>query len=79
MGHESLVSLMRTCQDVAVWCARTATFIPAGPSRATTPSTPAVARPALRWVTCRTLTSVLRHDRSIIFCRLLTWPVTIPP
>jgi hypothetical protein len=27
----------------------------------------------LRWVTCRTLTSVLLHDRSIIFCRFLTF------
>jgi hypothetical protein len=26
----------------------------------------------LRWVTCRTLTSVFDHDRSIIFCRFLT-------
>ena len=55
-----------------VWCARTATAILAGPSKATTRSTPAVARPALRWVTRRTLTSVLLHDRSIIFCRFLT-------
>ncbi len=40
---------------------------------------PAVRRPALRWVTCRTLTSVLLHDRSIIFCRFLTFgQVTVP-
>jgi hypothetical protein len=32
-----------------------------------------VRRPAFRWVTCRTLTSVLLHDRSIIFCRFLTF------
>jgi len=30
-------------------------------------------RPALRTVTCRTPTSVLLHDRSIIFCRFLTF------
>jgi hypothetical protein len=42
-------------------------LILAGPSSATTLSTPAVRRPALRWVTCRTLTSVQLHDRSIIF------------
>src|ERR1700677_1383174 len=60
------------CQVVTDWCTCTAIAILAGPSRATTPSTPAVARPALRWVTCRTLTSVFDHDRSIIFCRFLT-------
>jgi hypothetical protein len=54
------------------WCARTATAILARESRATSRSTPAVARPVLRWVTCRTLTSVFDHDRSIIFCRFLT-------
>ncbi len=53
-------------------CARTAVLIRAGPSNATTLSIPAVRRPALRWVTCRTLTSVFDHDRSIIFCRFLT-------
>ena len=36
---------------------------------ATCPSIPAVLRPALRCVTCRTLTSVFDQDRSIIFCR----------
>lgn len=36
---------------------------------ATCPSTPAVLRPALRCVTCRTLISVLDQERSIIFCR----------
>src|SRR6266540_1927882 len=40
--------------------------------RATCPSTPAVKRPALRCVTCRTLTSVLDRERSISFCRLRT-------
>src|ERR1039458_9115117 len=38
---------------------------------ATSPSIPAVLRPALRCVTCRTLTSVLLQLRSISFCRLL--------
>jgi hypothetical protein len=36
--------------------------------RATCPSIPAVRRPALRCVTCRTLISVFDQDRSIIFC-----------
>ena len=54
-------------------CTRTAVAILAGPSRTTTRSIPAVRRPALHWVTCRTLTSVLLHDRSIIFCRFLTF------
>ena len=36
---------------------------------ATCPSTPGVRRPALRCVTCRTLTSVFDHDRSNIFCK----------
>jgi hypothetical protein len=62
----------RGCQDAMDWCTRTAIAIRAGLSNATSPSTPAVMRPALRWVTCRTLTSVFDHDRSIIFCRLLT-------
>ena len=38
----------------------------------TCPSTPAVPRPALRCVTCRTLTSVFDQLRSISFCRFLT-------
>ena len=54
-------------------CTRTASAILAGPSSATTRSIPAVRRPALRWVTCRTLTSVLLHDRSISFCRFLAF------
>jgi hypothetical protein len=40
---------------------------------ATRPSTPAVARPALRSATCRTLTSVLARLRSISFCKLRTF------
>jgi hypothetical protein len=43
-------------QDLAVRCTCTAVAILAGLSRATTRSIPAVRRPALRWVTCRTLT-----------------------
>lgn len=38
----------------------------------TSPSTPAVRRPALRSVTRRTLTSVLERDRSINFCNWRT-------
>ena len=63
-------------------CTCTAIAILAGPSSATTLSTPAVRRPALRWVTCRTLTSVFDQDRSIIFCRFLAFgqvPVPAPP
>ena len=45
---------------------------PSPPWSATTgrprPSIPAVRRPALRWVTCRTLISVFDQDLSIIFC-----------
>ena len=52
------------CQEEMDWCTCTAVAILAGPSSATTRSIPAVRRPALRWVTCRTLTSVLLHDRS---------------
>ena len=40
--------------------------------KATSPSIPAVLRPALRCVTCRTLTSVFDRLRSISFCRFLT-------
>jgi hypothetical protein len=39
----------------------------------TSPSTPAVRRPALRSVTRRTLISVFARDRSINFCRLRTF------
>jgi hypothetical protein len=63
----------RGFQDFTVrWTSR-AVLILAGPSSATTRSIPAVRRPALRWVTCRTLTSVFDHDRSIIFCRFLAF------
>ena len=40
--------------------------------KATRPSTPGVRRPVLRWVTRRTLTSVLARLRNMSFCRLRT-------
>ena len=53
-------------------CNRPASFArPRGVST-TSPSTPAVLRPAFRCVTCRTLSSVLLQLRSISFCRLRT-------
>ena len=55
-----------------VWCTRTATSALAWEVSATSPSIPAVLRPALRCVTCRTLTSVFDRERSISFCRFLT-------
>jgi hypothetical protein len=58
--------------DVMDWCTRTATAALASGVSATSPSIPAVLRPALRCVTCRTLTSVLARLRSISFCRFLT-------
>ena len=54
------------------WCTRTATCALASGVSATSPSIPAVLRPALRCVTCRTLTSVLARLRNISFCRFLT-------
>jgi hypothetical protein len=59
-------------KDPAVRCTCTARSIRARGVNATCPSTPAVARPALRCVTCRTLSSVFDQLRSIIFCRFLT-------
>jgi hypothetical protein len=56
-----------------VACTRTATSALAEEASATSPSMPAVLRPALRCVTCRTLTSVFDRDRSISFCRFLTF------
>ena len=53
-------------------CACTASTILAGEVSATCPSIPAVLRPALRCVTCRTLTSVFDQLRSIIFCKDLS-------
>ena len=54
------------------WCTRTAIRALAPEVNATSPSIPAVRRPVLRCVTCRTLTSVLARLRSISFCRFLT-------
>ena len=53
-------------------CTRTATSARASEVNATSPSIPAVLRPALRCVTCRTLNSVFDRERSISFCRFLT-------
>ena len=53
-------------------CTRSAKSALASGVSTTSPSTPAVKRPALRSVTRRTLTSVLARDRSINFCRLRT-------
>jgi len=55
-----------------LWCTRTATSALDSEVSATSPSIPAVLRPALRCVTCRTLTSVFDLLRSISFCRFLT-------
>ena len=55
------------------WCTRTATPALASEVSATSPSIPAVLRPALRCVTCRTLTSAFDRLRSISFCRFLAF------
>jgi hypothetical protein len=59
-------------QDEADRRTRAATSPLALEVNATSPSIPAVLRPALRCVTCRTLTSVFDQLRSISFCRFLT-------
>jgi hypothetical protein len=64
-----------TAEGSQVWmleCTRTATSARAWEVNATSPSMPAVLRPALRCATCRTLTNVFDRERSISFCRLLT-------
>ena len=58
--------------DAASRCTCTASSILATEVNATCPSIPAVLRPALRCVACRTLISVLLQLRSINFCRFLT-------
>ncbi len=58
--------------ELRVACTCTATSARAWAVNATRPSTPAVRRPVLRCVTCRTLRSVFDQDRSISFCRSLT-------
>ena len=55
-----------------IWCTLSASLALASGVSTTSPSTPAVRRPALRSVTRRTLTSVLVRERSISFCRLRT-------
>ncbi len=62
----------RGFHDVMLACTRPATSALEEEVSATSPSMPAVLRPALRCVTCRTLTSVLARLRSISFCRFLT-------
>ena len=59
-------------------CTRTATSARASEVSATSPSIPAVLRPALRCVTCRTLSSVFDRDRSISFCRVRTFGQSTP-
>src|SRR5215203_7302451 len=58
--------------DFASRCTCTASSILVWEVSATCPSIPAVLRPALRCVACRTLSSVLLQLRSINFCRFLT-------
>ena len=53
----------RGFHDVMDWCTRTAISALASEVNATSPSIPAVLRPVLRCVTCRTLTSVLARLR----------------
>ncbi len=62
----------RGVQDETDRCTRTATSPRALEVKATSPSIPAVLRPALRCVTCRTLMSVFDRLRNINFCRFLT-------
>jgi hypothetical protein len=62
----------RGCHEEASRCTCTASSILAWEVNATCPSIPAVLRPALRCVACRTLTSVLLQLRSINFCKFLT-------
>jgi len=57
--------------SVFCWILSTSFSLASGVST-TSPSTPAVKRPALRSVTRRTLTSVLEREQSINFCRLRT-------
>jgi hypothetical protein len=52
-------------QNETYWCTGTAVSILLGGVSETTPSSPAVLRPALCCVTWRTLTNVFDQDRSI--------------
>ncbi len=60
------------CQCMDWRCRRIASSALAWEVNATFPSMPAVRRPELRSLTCRTLTSVLARLRSINLCRLRT-------
>jgi hypothetical protein len=61
------------CHEPMDWRTCSATAILASEVSATSPSIPAVERPELRCVTCRTLTRMLAWLRSISFCRFLTF------
>ena len=63
----------RALNGSVVWCTLSASLALASGVSTTSPSTPAVRRPALRSVTRRTLTSVFARERSINFCRLRTF------
>jgi hypothetical protein len=63
----------RALNGSAFCCTLPASFALASGVSTTSPSTPAVRRPALRSVTRRTLTSVFARERSINFCRLRTF------
>ena len=56
----------------AFWCTLSASLALASGVSTTSPSTPAVRRPALRSVTRRTLNSVFARERSINFCNRRT-------
>jgi hypothetical protein len=58
--------------DSVIWCTLSASLALASGVSTTSPSTPAVRRPALRSATRRTLNSVFARERSINFCRLRT-------
>ena len=63
----------RALNGSAIWCTLSASVALACGVSTTSPSTPAVKRPALRSVTRRTLKSVFARERSINFCKLRTF------
>jgi hypothetical protein len=63
----------RAVHGLAWCCTRSARSDRACGVSTTSPSTPAVRRPAFSSVTRRTLTSVFDRDRSISFCKLRTF------
>ncbi len=68
----------RGFHDEMDWCTRTATSARASEVNATSPSIPAVLRPALSCVTCCTLISVFDRERSNTgrpVARCLPWQV----